>query len=861
MTALRVLFGALVARFSRRDLARLAMTLSGIAIGVATLLSIQLVNASALRSFSETVELVAGRANWQIASDVGAMDERTLLRLQSLWPLGVRFAPVIDRDGMYESSEPIRILAVDLLSDIHFRDYRYATVMRANRDPRPGDAAWFLELLEDDSVVLPDGFAESHGLRVGQRVRLELNGRNVAFTLRGILESEGPGAAFGGNIAILDIATAQRAFGLGGELSRIDLMIPAGIEDSVVEDLRGSLRTPLRIERPSRRSERAAEMLEAFRTNLTALAGISVLVGMFLVHNTVLLSYLRRRRTVAMLRTLGVSRSQIATVFVLEGVLLGVLGSLLGIALGVLMARSILSAVSTTINALYLPTNPSNVNLTPELVLWAFAIGVAVSLLSSLQPALEASRSSPLQHRLNAMVGRVSTGRIWLFAGAAVATGIAAWLLSLVPPIDGRPLGGYGSVLAIVVTLVLGTPAVLYLSARFLRPIFKRLWGAVGAISAGSAIASLRRIAVATAALATAVAMVIAVALMVGSFRSTVEIWMGQTLQSDLWIRPARNLSNAAAATFPAAIAADVEKIGLIAAFDRIRGRELIWNDLPIYVGGSDFDVASRYGQLPMLDGVPRSVALREAVGRDGVVISESLARRHRLGRGSEIELPVRDGSRCFPVTGVYRDYSTDRGVVVMDRGLYQRLYSDDGISTIAVYLRDGVDPKSAGVEIQRELSKWNAFVFTNRTIRQEVMKIFDETFRVTWVLLAIAVAVAVLGTFNTLGAIILERKREIALLRVAGLTRRQIRTMIVLESVPIGLTAIVIGAAAGWVIALVLVYVINVQSFGWTIDFSPPWTTIGLTALIVAASVLASGIFAAKLVDTIDPAREVRAE
>lgn len=851
---------SLVLRPLLHEKLRSILTVAGIAVGVAVIVAIQLSNQSALRAFRESVDAVAGRANYQVVSGAGVIDEELLLRLQPFWSEGARFAPVLDLDGtLLPDDVPVRILAVDLLSDVHFRDYRYTRIV-SDESALPADR--YLELFRPDSVVVPESLAAERNLKIGSPVVVRAAGRTATLTVRGILQSQGGGSAFRGSLAVLDISVAQSAFGQKGKLSRIDLIVPDGRRGELLQRIVRVLPPHLKVEPPTRRNDRVEKMLRAFRVNLFALGGVALLVGVFLVYNTVLISVLRRRRDVGVVKTFGVSSGQIIRAFALEGALLGTVGSLLGVALGYALAYSTLELISRTINALYVTSRPSEVIITPLLVIGAVGIGTAMSLAASLQPAIEASRLRPNALIRPGLHQPVAASRVSRLALAAAAALIVAWLATRVPPVLGFAAGGYLAVLFVVAGFSLLAPMALRTGAYLLRRPLQLLAGMAGRLAAGSIPASLRRTAVATAALAVAIAMMVAVAIMVGSFRVTVETWVAQTVRSDLWIRPARFLSNAPQATFPPEISEAISKLDIIEAFDRINGREVIFRDSLISVGGADFDVAASHGNLPMI--APRSHrrALEEATKMGGVVISETLATKHRLRVGDTIELPVARGVRSFPVRGVYRDYSNDRGVAIMDRSSYVRYYEDHAVQTIAVFLRPGVDAEKARSAIEKELGpRFHAFAVSNASIRAEVMRIFDQTFVITYALLAIAVVVAVLGIINTLSALILERGREIALLRVLGMTRREIASMVVFEAGIIGVVATILGSVAGYVLSFILIFVINKQSFGWTIEFHhPPSSIIALLGVTFAATVV-SGLVPSRLASRIELTTQLKAE
>lgn len=869
LAGLAQLLSAVVFRPMRREKLRTALTVAGIAVGVAVVVAIQLSNQSALRAFRESIDAVAGRANLQVISDSGSLDESILFPLQRLWGLQSRFAPVIDIDASMDPSEtPVRILGVDLISDLHFRDYRYAKI--ETRSPASLESAQAsddvasigesLQLFLPDSAIVPETFARQHDLRIGSSITLRSGEHARSLTVRGILKAEGPATAFNGSLMVMDIAAAQEAFGMRGRITRVDLLVPPEHVEQAGKLARSFLPRGIRLERPSRRNERVEKMLRAFRINLFALSGVALLVGMFLVYNTVLISALRRRRDVGVVRTLGVSSRQIFAAFLTEGLLFGLIGSLLGVFLGVAMARLTLGLIGKTISALYVNTPPGQIELTPQVMAVGMTLGLLVALAASLHPAMEASVMRP-----NAMIRpgayqRVTRRALRKRLMLAVLLFIVSVWAALLPAWNNIAVGGYLSVLLLVAAFSLLAPATLETASRLLRPALEWSFRVPGTLAAVSLPASLRRTSIATAALAIAIGMMISVALMVGSFRETVHVWVHQTVKSDLWVRPSTTLSNSSAALFPEAISEELEGMPDVAAIDRFRGRDLLFRDSIIAVGSGDFDVAMKFGDLPMVK--PRSgrKALADGMARKGVLISESMAAKFHLDVDDGIELSTARGTASFPIVGIFRDYSNDRGVVVMPRPLFIETYGDRSINTVAVFLKPGVDAEKARRAIEKKLGKkYGAFVFTNRSIKVEVMRIFDQTFLITYALLIVALIVAVLGIINTLSALILERSREIALLKVMGMSSSQITGTIVLEALLIGLTAAGIGVLTGYALSWVLIYVINKQSFGWTIEFAPPLALMAACLGVTLAATILAGLVPARLANRIPMAAALK--
>jgi putative ABC transport system permease protein len=847
-------FRALVFRPIVRETMRTVLTIAGIAVGVAVVVAIQLANQSALRAFRESIDAVAGRANFQIVADAPPLDEAILFKLQPLWKEGVRFAPVIDVEGLVEPPQtPIRLLGVDLLSDLHFRDYRYARVSTRDRSP-----LGYFDLFREDSVVIPEPFAREQHLALGSPLTLNVLGHRKTFIVRGILEARGPATAFNGAIAIVDVASAQTAFGMVGKLSHVDLIADESREAAIAK----LLPPGIRIERPKRRGERVEKMLRAFRVNLFALAGVALLVGMFLVYNTVLISILRRRKDVGVLKTVGASPQQIFAAFLGEGLLFGVLGSVLGIGLGAALASGILRLIGRTINSLYVTSRPEAIALTPSIVIIGVAVGTLLALVSSLQPSLEAAAVRPnalIRPGLQQRVSRASGRALGL---AAIVCFIVAALVSRLPAYRGIAVAGYVAVLLVVTGFSLLAPSIVRATSSIFATPLLRTFGIVGRLASASLPASLRRTSVASAALSLATGMMVAVALMVGSFRETVRIWVDQTVSSDLWLRPAKGLTNGSTALFPPEIADEAARLPFVQAVDRVRGKDVLYGDAIVSVGSGEFEIAKQYGNLPMV--TPRSsrAALGEAIRRNGVFVSESLSLKYDKNVGDTIALPTSHGIHNFPITGVYRDYSNDRGVVVMDRALFVREFGDRALNTVIVYLKQGVKPNDARIKLEAAFgAKYHAFAITNAEIRGEVMTIFDQTFLITYALLGIAIVVAVLGIVNTLAALILERTHELALLRVLGMTRAELRTMIVLESSLLGLTSTIVGLVMGYALSWILIFVINKQSFGWTIAFHTPVQLIAASLAVTFLAAATAGLLPARLANRIDFASALKNE
>lgn len=861
MKTLISLVKALLIRPALRRPVRFALTIAGVASGIAVLTAIHLANQSSINSFRDSIEKVAGKATHQIISPTGDLNEAILLDLVPFRVEGVSAAPVIERDALLVDQDlSAKLLAFDLIGDVRFRDYSWsqATTTSTPSSSTAG-AEWFLALFASDSAVLPSDFARRLGVTVGDSINLSSAGVRRRLVVRAILEESEDGA-FTGNLIVMDIGAAQSSFDLVGRLDRIDLIIDSEEPDRVADRVDQVLPAGLRTERPSGRSRRVAQMADAFRINLLALGAISVLVGTLLVFNTLTISFLNLRPSLGTLYAIGTKPSEIAGVFLLSAALIGLAGSILGVIGGYLLASAILSTVGATITNLYMEANPQAVNLGGVEIIAAIGLGVTISLIAAARPAMEAA-AVPIAELARRERVEVDSRPGWITRIVLVGLTLGlAWLATTIPPLGRISIGGYIATLLLLVAGALLVSPLLLQFARSSRGLLTRVFGAPGLVASASIPAARSRAVVASVALMVAIAMMVAVAMMVGSFRETVIEWVDQTIQSDLWVRPTSKLGANTGALFPPSIVAQTEALDYVAGVDFVRTRTIEISGSRVQLVGTNLVNTTGRERLPMLrPDRPTSDILAEAVRSGGALVSEAFTTHFKLDVGDTI--PFETANLEIPISGVYRDYSSDRGVIVIDSSLYREIFDDDAIDTLAVYLNPNEDADDAAARIEVDLAAYNVFIVRNSTIRAEVIRIFDQTFAITWTLLGIAMIVATTGIFSTIHAIVIERIRELAMLRVIGMTAAQLKGMVTIESTLIGLTTNVIGGLCGLGLALILIRVIQQQAFGWTIDIHPPGAIIAVSLLLTMAASMFAGFLASRYAVSADLLEATRSE
>ena len=858
--ALMFLFRTFILRRLREEKLRSLATVLGVALGIAVVLAVWMANQSSVRSFETALEMVAGKTSLEIVGAGPGLREERLLQLDWLEQFG-QISPIIEGEARasFPSGERewLRILGVDILRDESFRDYRLVRFAGQPQLPGPRE---FLQLLSDPrAILLTQKLARRHGLEPDSSLDLDVGDRREKLTVRGLFLDRGPARALNGTFALMDIAAAQWLLGRLGRIDRVDLRLKPEISiDQAEAAIAARLPEDLTVQRPSRRGRQVEKMLEAFHFNLTALSHIALLVGLFLIYNTVSLSVITRRREIGILRAVGGSRRQVAGLFLAEAGLLATLGCALGILLGGWLARGALSLTSSTLDRLYIRSAAEPVPVGVEHLVLAFAVGIPLALLAALVPALEASRVAPTEavrgtDRIESRY-RLSWRQRWLPPILAVlAVGFAC-----LDSVDGIPLFGYAACLATVFAVAFLVPAVLHVSGRAGSWLTRRWTGVEALLANANLSGSIPRISISVAALAVSLSMLTAIAVMIGSFRETVQYWVQQTLQADLYLAPATRSNIYSKSSVSPEVVRLVAANPGVAAVDSFTGFTVDYQGRQALLGSGDFAVQlDRSGLLFKAPRDGRS-AVRAAIGQDAAVVSESFALRHRKTVGDGVVLNTPRGQRAFRVAAVYYDYSSDQGIVVLDRSTFRKYYGDQPPRSLAVYLKEGLDPERVRSEILAGLPPQSrVFVHTNATLRTEVLRIFDNTFTITYALEIIAVAVAILGVAATLITLILDRKPELALLRWTGAEQRQIRKMVVIEAALLGAVSQGLGVAAGILLSLILIFVINVQSFGWTIQYHLPVGFLLQSSLLILLATALSGIYPAYRAGRVPRSRE----
>jgi putative ABC transport system permease protein len=836
---------------------RTLLTIIGVGLGVAATIAVQTANVDVLRSFEESVLTVAGPVTLEVSGGEAGIDERLIAEVRNI--AGVESArPVVEvgvrvaQAGGHHQS--FLILGVDLLDELNSMRGRIPATLEAIE--RSDDEQRLERLLAPNGLLVGQAIASTMAIGAGSELILEVGGLEVPVVTTAVMERQVGGPSAWDHMAVMDIAAAQQSFGRIGRLDRIDVLTQPDAEVSqVATAIQRILPPAVSVGRPIQRSRQVESMVGAFQLNLSVLSMVGLLVGIFLIYNTMSFTVTQRRREVGILRAIGMSEAMVAGLFLAEAGVLGLAGGIVGGGLGMALGNVLVGLVGRTIHDLYasLGNMPQAFGLpsgSGRLLIQAMVIGSGVSMFGALGPSLDAGRTilvaalAPGEYDVAQRVRAASLG----------ITGVTFLIIALgcvfAGPVGGVPFFGYLATFCVLAGLSCLVPILLQLLCRTRELATtsqsSTLGGAIRHIAREQTTRGIGRNAVTVSAFLVGVAIMVGVMVMIRSFRDTVEMWIDQTVMADFIVAPAGwphvqqggTLSN----TLPSAWRTELAATEHVTAVDAYRDVRIELQGRPVALVSRDLALHAARSRYLFTEGESPAILARAAAG-EGAIVSEVLANHLHATRESRLSVMTPAGEKSVAVLGIFFDYATDGGKIVIDQSLYRRWWNDDEVTLFPVYAAPDADPertRSAILETLRQKSPGGLLptVLSNGELRREILIIFDRTFTLTYVLEGIAVIIAMLGIINTLVTSVVERRRELATLQAIGGSRRQITALILWEAGYLGLLGTTMGLLGGLALAWILIRVINRQSFGWTIQASWP---LGLMAQVAAMALIAS--------------------
>lgn len=835
-------------RHFRRHPLQAVLAVLGIALGVAVVIAIDLATTSARRAFAWSSAAVAGGATHEVVGSGAGLPDSAyrIVRVD----LGLEAAPVVDASVTLRGpagAQPARLLGLDPFAEAPFRSWLDASQV---------DVDLSILFTSPGALLLTRELATALGVAPGDTLHVVVAGVERTAWLAGTLAAADPLSRRAlADVALSDVAAAQELTGRVGRLDRLELRLPADSADAAAARIVAAL-PYANVVATTSRSAATLGMTRSFELNLTAFSLITLLFGALLIYDTMTFSVVQRRERIGLLRAIGVTRREVLALFLAEAGIMGVLGTLLGIVLGAVLARSLLGLVTGTLNDLYFAVSVTDVRVAPASLVRAVLLGLGATLVAAFAPVREATSTPPRRVLLRSHLEERTRRRL----RAAVLTGLLLLVLGFLLVVSSDDLvAGFAALFAVVFAAALLSPLGAVVLAHVLRPAAARLFGLSGAMAVRGMVAALSRTGPAVAALMVAVAVGAAVALMVSSFRGSVERWLDRSLEADVYVSvPSGGRGSEAGVLRPDVLAALESAPGVQGA---TRYRNI---DVPRGAGTL---------RLVAIDLFPRHRASFTFLDRDsasvwpvfdagGLLVSQSLAWREDLEAGDTLVLRTARGPHAFPVAGVYRDYSSEFGVAFLPGEVYRAWWGDDAVTSIALWLEPGRDADALIGELRRATEAQQALRFrSNRGLRDATLEVFDRTFLITRVLRALALIVAFFGVLATLMALQLERGRELAVLRAAGFTPGQVRGLVLAQSGLIGLTAGLLALPVAVLLGWLLIHVVNRRAFGWTIDLRLDGAGLAQAVLLAVAAALLAGLGPARQLARTPPGAALRDE
>jgi putative ABC transport system permease protein len=832
----------------------------GVALGVAVVIAIDLANNSSSRAFSLSKETITGKATHQILGGPGGLPTVLYTRIRLDLDLQ-NSAPVIEIyvRGVDLGDQPLRLLGVDSFAEPPFR--QYLSNVQITGEKGSASSALNAFIAEPRTVLMSATLAKRFDVQPGKVVTLQSGGRSVDVQVIGLLQPDDRVSEEAlDNLLLCDIATAQEIAGKPGVISRIDLILPENYDTSRIEAL---LPPGASLVKVGAENDTLSQMTAAFELNLQALSLLALVVGVFLIYNTVTFSVVQRRPMIGILRSLGATKRQIFALILGEAFWLGLVGTMLGLGLGILFGRAAVAIVSRTISDLYFNVNVQSVAVAPFALVKGAAIGLLASIFAAAVPSLDATRVPPAGVMRTSEFEEAARHLLPLITFTAAALNMVGFLLLQLPTKD--LIISFLSLFCFVVGGALLTPLVLVAGMRLSTPITDRIFGVLGRMAPRAVVRSLSRTSVAVAALTVAVSVIVGVSVMIASFRNTVSDWLDTTLGADIYIsEPNVNVNDVNIDVDPA-IADRVRAVPGIARVATVRAVHVAAPDYPdlppVNLAAPDADITARPRHF-VWNNAPNG-DYWAAVEAGNILVSEPFAfRRGITPEHHRLTLLTDQGAQTFTVAGVYYDYSTDQGTVLMAQDVYRRFWNDRFITSIAAYIEPGASLDAVIDRLQTQtLVGTDLQAQSYLTLRTGVFEVFDRAFSITVALRLLATVVAFIGILSALMSLQLEHTREYGVMRATGMTPRQLWNFTLIQTGLMGMIAGVLALPIGLVLALVLIYVINVRSFGWTMQLYLPGEAFAQAFLIAVIAALAAGVYPARKLTKLITAQALRSE
>ena len=822
------------------------LSIIGVSIGVAVVVAIDIANTSAQKAFEISVENVTGTATHQITGGPLGMDESIYTDFIMQFP-EIEASPVVEGYVKLEG-ETIHLMGLDIFSSSYMTDEMSGTF----------DMSALSLLVVPRTVLIPYVMADRMDIANGDMITVSIAGSETEVKVIGNVGDEDDSKIDG--LLVADISTSQELLGKTGVIDNISLVITEDDKD-ILTAIEEWLPVEMSLISTAAGNESTLNMTSAFRTNLTAMSMLALLVGMFLIYNTMTFSVLQRRGLLGSLRVLGATRREIFSEVLIEAFFISIIGTGIGVILGVVLGQGLVKLVAGTIDSLYFTLTVTTFEISSGIFIKGILLGVVTSLVASFIPAFEAAASRPQIVRFRSVIESLAQKLLPKITLAGLGMiGISVVILFLS---ESSLIAGFASLFLLVIGFALCVPMIAELISKYLG-IFMNKVGSKTSVLYKMAVTgiagSISRTGTAIAAMVVAISVVIGMGIMIDSFRTTVQLWMQQAIQGDVYVNTMENVSSTAETPLPYEL---VEQIVALDGIEAAKGLKTVF--LITDYGTVETDVITPVEQcrteyqLKNGNALPAWERLKNG---EAVYISEPLAYKHNLSVGDTITFTTEQGKQEYAISGIYYDYSSDAGKIIMAQSVYIKYWHDDTIASLGLYLENTDDKDAIMTAVKAIVADAAGITVTDSfTIRGNVLDLFDRTFLITRVLEFLAIIVAFIGILSALMAYQLEKIKELGILRAAGVTPRQIWSMTGLQTGLMGAISGILAIPLGIFMSIILIQTINIRSFGWSIQMSiGALTIIEAMAIAIVASLLAS-VYPSWRMSKTSPAEALREE
>ena len=823
--------------YLKRSLFQSFLLLLGVAVGVSTIVAVDIANISSIRSLESSIRSINTNISHSIVGNSSGFDEKIYTELRS----NIRttnLIPVVE--GYLEIVEfhtnPVRIIGLDPIPQLSYLD----------------DSAYSGNLINDpaidklisipNTVFVSQQTAEENQLTIGNNITSNNNGVIHKLRIVGIIESNSGKSESLKNILITDISTAQELLNKLGKIDKIDIFDIAK-NDSYLQAIELAIPENLRITELSSAIANLKNIIKPFELNLLALSMLAILVAMFLIFNSFYLSINQIKTTLGTLRAIGATKKQIFLSILFEAIVVGSIATFFGIVIGIVLGKSLLILVTRTINDIYFNITANTIHISNFTIIKGIFVGLFASVISTIIPAWIAMNVSPIRNMRQSDIDERANHKLWVFTALGLFFSLIA-LISIFTSKRNIEIGLMG-IFLLIIGISFFIPALIKVTLSIIEITMSRFLEIPEKLAIGNIKQSLSTASVIIIGLMIAVSVYVSVELMIGSFRNTVNSWLDTTLSADVFITT-NNIRNDKTLPPGKLILKELQNLPNISGIDTSRHVKVLSDKYgPINLIALTNDISIRNRKFIWKKA--KTEKLEELFKSGELIISENFAYKKNINNPGQtkIELLTDVGLKDFKIAGIYKDYASQSGSILIDDSIYRANWDDKNITSIAIFIKNKEDIQGFISRLKQTIgSQFNLKIQSDYELKKSALTTFDRTFKVTSALRILIIIVAFIGILASLISLELKRKREIGILKASGMVRNQIRRMVLFETGTMGLLAGAFSIPLGILMSTILIFVINVRSFGWTIDFSRDLSPLFIALLISLMSSLLAGIY-----------------